>query len=77
MFLIEFYVSTLILSHLGLISAEFYVFLKNPFRQICPLRAFFRSSNVELFLFERPLRNQFWSDLQKLTFVPTSRPSGF
>ena len=53
------------------------IFKKCPFFQICPLRAVFRSSNFELFLFQRLLRHKFWSDLQKLTFFPTSRPSGF
>ena len=77
LFLIKFYGSTLIFSHLWSTSAEFYDFEKNPFRQICPLRAFFRSSQFELFFFELPLHHQFWSDIQNLCDMHTSWPRGF
>ena len=77
LFPIEFYGSTLILSHLWSTSADLYDFEKNPFCQICPLRAFFRSSQVVLFFFEPVPSHQFWSDLQKLTFMHTSWPIGF
>ena len=49
LFPVKFYGSTLILSHLWSTSAEFYDFEKNPFCQICPLRAFFDRTNSYFF----------------------------
>ena len=77
LFPMKFYGYTLILSPLGPTSVDLYDFEKNPFCQICPLRAVFRSSQVVLFFFEPAPSHQFWSDLQKLTFVPTSWPIWF
>ena len=77
LFSMKFYGSTLILSHLWSTRADLYNFEKNPFRQICPLRAFFRSSQFKLFFFELPLHHQFWSDIQNLCDMHTSRPRGF
>ena len=54
MFPIEFYVSTLILSHLGLISAEFYDFKKIHFVKFAHLERFSIVPSCTFFLWSRP-----------------------